>query len=162
MGFQSENGSFGSEFENSKSGYRYSSHLATFPGEHKLTAVRMKIALLVVLFIVHYSVDANVVKSIPDELNKLLRFLQPQMRKLARDYVPRTYGNCHEDNPPRKCQNVGNLYDHKTSLYHVKARWITGINDVHLRELRITVPKKNRLNLRMMIELVTAEMVLIY
>lgn len=99
------------------------------------------------------------VKSIPDELNKLMRYLQPQVRSMAQTYLPETYGNCYEDGaPPTKCQHAGNLYFKKTSLYRVKARWITGINDLHMRELAVSTPAENKLDLKLMVELVDIPM----
>ncbi|KAG9415334.1 hypothetical protein AC1031_008772 [Aphanomyces cochlioides] len=74
---------------------------------------------------------------LPDVLSTLLAAYKPLLSKYAEANLPATVGNCKEGNPPPNCTEIGNLFEEKKTFYHVKARWISGINTMRLEDLNM-------------------------
>lgn len=93
--------------------------------------------------------------SIPDQLNALSRVFAGQVHQFAKTHLPRTYGNCAEADAPVPCEEGGNLYVEQGVLHRIKARWVSGLNDLHLRHFSVNIPLKNsnQLELSIMIEM---------
>lgn len=108
----------------------------------------MLVGLLIILLIVSGTTNAL---SLPDQLNRLGNVMRPQIRNLAAQHLPKTYGNCKERNPPAKCEEGGNLYVKRQRLYKVKARWISGINDLNLDSFAVAPMDDGRLNISLVI-----------
>ncbi|ETW01811.1 hypothetical protein H310_06387 [Aphanomyces invadans] len=74
---------------------------------------------------------------LPDVLSTLLDAYKPLLSGYAQANLPATIGNCKEGNAPSNCTNVGNLYEVKETFYHVKARWISGLNTMRLDDVAV-------------------------
>lgn len=96
--------------------------------------------------------------SLPDQLNKMASFLKPQIRALAQKNLPNTIGNCLEDNPPQPCSHSADLYRMKTPLFLMQARWLSGMNDLHVREMNVTALPNAELNISVLIEMTDVPM----
>lgn len=121
----------------------------------------MKTSLFLLLLVVALCSGGvnGLVVSLPDQFAKLAKVFKPQIRRLAQQHLPKTYGNCHDKNPPRKCEHHGgNLYQEQTTFYKVKARWITGINDLHMRDLSVVRLEDGRLAIAMMVQMTNLPM----
>ena len=58
----------------------------------------MSVVALVIFICSCADLSSGFTVSLPDQLNQLGNVvLKPQFRKLANDFLPRTYGNCNED-----------------------------------------------------------------
>lgn len=76
-------------------------------------------------------------RSIPDEINKLIRFFKPALSKHVSKILPATIGNCTADNAPQPCHDIGHLHDERALFYHAKARWLSGINELEFQNMHI-------------------------
>ncbi|OQS01672.1 hypothetical protein ACHHYP_20018 [Achlya hypogyna] len=74
---------------------------------------------------------------LPQALAKAVDTFKPVIATYAATALPATMGNCSAD-APKPCQEIGDLYNTKTSFYDVRARWISGLNTLTVDTLSLT------------------------
>lgn len=91
-------------------------------------------------------------RSIPDELQKLIVYIKPHLQTAAKEKLPATYGNCQIDDAPLPCQEAGDVYVQSSMFYKAEAHWLSGINGVQLDDITLNVVEQDSSILRLRIE----------
>ncbi|KAF0694403.1 Aste57867_14700 [Aphanomyces stellatus] len=88
---------------------------------------------------------------LPDVLSTLLDAYKPLLSTFAKSNLPATLGNCSDGAPPPNCTNIGPLYEIKDTFYHVKARWISGIDTMRLDNLNMAFDAQGGMTVKLQV-----------
>ncbi|KAF0736862.1 hypothetical protein Ae201684P_000731 [Aphanomyces euteiches] len=75
---------------------------------------------------------------LPVVMGTVLEAYKPLLSDFAQKNLPATVGNCADSNPPTPCTDIGYLFAQNSSLYNIKARWISGISTMTLGNVNYT------------------------
>lgn len=75
------------------------------------------------------------VRSIPDELQRVLQYFKPDIQQKIKEKVPASIGNCNNTQhaPPQPCQEMGDLMVMDGGMYRATARWLGGLQHMELK-----------------------------
>ncbi|KAF0694406.1 Aste57867_14703 [Aphanomyces stellatus] len=79
---------------------------------------------------------------LPLVMGTVVSAYKPLLADFAKKSLPATVGNCSDANPPAPCLDMGYLLAQTSSLYAIKARWITGLNTISVGDINFSVDDK--------------------